>query len=119
MERLRTPLLLNAIYILLIGLSALSPGLVSGIYGYEVRDPGVLLVLSAAFLGFGVVLWAIAGNPEKYGGLALPVAVSLGIFIVFLLWGWVRGLFTARNVLVPLVIDIVLAIWIWSAKTKS
>lgn len=119
MEKLRMPLLVTAIYILLLGLSALSPSVVRGVFGYEVKDGGVLLVLSATFLGFGVVLWSIAGDPEEYGGLALPVVISLVIGIVFVLWGWVNGVFTARNVVLPLIIDIVLVGWIWSARTKS
>jgi hypothetical protein len=117
-EKLRTPLQVNAIYILLIGLSTLTPGLVRAVFGYDVRDPGVLLVLSAAFLGFGVVLWGIASDPEKHGRLAVSVFVALIIAIVFLLWGWLAHMFTARNVLIPLIIDIVLAAWIWSARPK-
>lgn len=113
------PLLLNAIYVLLLGLTTLSPGLVRTIFGYDVKDPGVLLVLSAAFLGFGVVLWGIASDVEKYEGLAMSVFIALVISIVFLLWGWASNMFTARNVLVPLIIDVVLAVWIWSARTKS
>lgn len=119
MEKLRTPLQINAIYILLIGLSTLAPGLVRAIFGYEVKDPGVLLVLSATFLGFGIVLWSIASDPGKYGGLATSIVIALLLFIVFLVWGWLAGLFTPRNVLIPLIIDIILAIWIWSAKQKS
>ena len=41
------------------------------------------------------------------------------VAIVFLLLGWSRGLYTARNALVPLIINIVLAAWLWSAKPKS
>ncbi len=119
MEKLRTPLLVNAIYILLMGLSTLSPGLVRAVFGYDVKDPGVLLVLSAAFLGFGVVLWGIASDPEKYGGLAISVVIALVIAIVFLLWGWLAKMFTARNVLIPLIINVVLAAWIWSARPRS
>jgi hypothetical protein len=118
-EKLRMPLLLTAIYILLIGLCTLSPALVRGVFGYEVKDAGVLLVLSAAFLGSGVVLWSIAGDPGKYGNLAVPVFIYLVIFIVFLLWGWVNHLYTFRNVVIPLLINVVLAVWIWSSKTRS
>ena len=119
MEKLRMPLLLAAIYILLIGLSTLSPALVRGIFGYEVKDAGVLLVLSAAFLGSGVMLWSIASDPVKYGTLAVPVFIYLVIFIVFLLWGWASHLYTFRNVVIPLIINVVLAVWIWSARTRS
>ena len=119
MQKLRTPLLLTAIYILLIGLSTLSGRLAGAIYGYEVRDPGVLRILSASFLGFGVVLWAVSADPEKHGGLTTSVVAALAIFIIFLLWGWGTGLYTARNVLLPLIIDVVLGAWLWSAKARG
>ncbi len=119
MEKLRVPLWVNTIYFFLVGLSAFSPSVVSSLYGYEVKDQGILLVLSAALLGTGVILWGIASNPEKHGGLASVVVISLVIFIVFFLWGWARNLFTLRNVAIPLIIDIVLAAWIWSARARS
>jgi hypothetical protein len=119
MDRLRAPLMISAVYALLLGLSTLSSSVVSSVFGYDVKDPGVLLVLSAAFLGFGVVLWGIAGDVEKHGGLATSVAAAFAIFTVWLAYGWARGLFTARNVLVPLIIDLVLFFWIWSARPKS
>ncbi len=119
MEKLKTPLMIGAIYILLLGVSTLSPSLVSTVFGYDVKDPGVLRVLSGVLLGFGAVLWAIAGAVDKYGGLATAIVVSLVIGILFLLWGWLEGLYTARNVLVPLVINVVVAVWIWSAKPKA
>lgn len=119
MRNLRTALYLDAIYLFLLGVSTLSPSLTSTVFGYEVRDPGVLLVLSSVFLGFGAVVWTMAANSEKYGGLASAVVVALVIGAVFVAWGWARGLFTARNALVPLIINIVLAVWIWSARPRA
>ena len=119
MEKLRTPLMVGAVYILLLGISTLSPSLVRTVFGYDVKDAGTLLVLSSVFLGFGWVLWTVAADTQKYGGLASAVVVALAIGAVFLLWGWARHLFTARNALVPLVINSGLVGWIWSAKPKS
>lgn len=112
--------MLNGIYLILLGLATLSPGIAGGVFGYEVKDPGVLLVLSGVFLGFGVVVWVMSTNTEKYGGLATALFVSLIISIVFLLWGWfVSKNFTARNAAVPLIINVILAVWIWTARPKS
>lgn len=119
MQKLRTPVLIYSIYLLLLGLSSLSPSLVSSIFGYEVQDPGLLRVLSATFLAFGVVVWGIASNLEKYGGLATVLFIGLVILTIFGLWGWVGGLYTARNVLVPVIINVVLAVWIWTARPKA
>ncbi len=119
MEKLRTPLMVNAVYLILLGLATLTPGLTNALFGYEARDPGVLLVLSGIFFGYGVVVWSIASDAKKYGGLASAQVVALAIGIVFLIWGWVRGDFTPRNALVPLIINIILAGWMWSARPKA
>jgi hypothetical protein len=117
-EKLKTPLMANAVYLLLLGLVTLSPNLVSSIFGYDVRDAGVLLVLSSVLLGFGVVVWTVSASPEKYGGLATSIVVGIAIGLVFLLYGWMQGIFTLRNVGLPIIIDVVLAGWLWSAKPK-
>ncbi len=119
MEKLRLPVMLDAIYCILLGLATLSPSLAAGIFGHEGKDPALLLTLSGLLLGFGVVIWFIAGDIEKYGGLATALVFALLISAVFLVWAWTTNLFTARTALVPLIINVVLAIWIWSAKPKS
>lgn len=40
MDRLRTPLMVDAIYISLLGVATLSPSLARTVFGYEVKDPG-------------------------------------------------------------------------------
>jgi len=118
-ERLRVPLWVNTIYLLLVGIATFSPGFVSSIFGYEVKDAGVLLVLSASLLGTGVIFWGIAGDPAKHGSLASVIVLANVIAIVFMLWGWtILHLFTLRSVGVPLVIEVVLAAWIWSARPR-
>ena len=119
MEKLGMPLKIGAIYGILLGLATISPSLATSIFGHEGKDPGVLLTLSGLFLGFGVVVWTIAGDVQKYGGLATAYVIALIISAVFLIWAWAAGMFTARTALVPLIINLVLAGWIWSAKPKS
>jgi hypothetical protein len=118
-QKLRTPLLANAIYLVLLGIATLAPSLTRSVFGYDVKDPGVLLVLSGIFLGYGLVVWGIASDVEKHGGLALFQVIALVIGSVFLIWGWAGNLFTVRNALVPLIINIVLVVWIWSARPKA
>lgn len=119
MERLRTPLMVNAVYVLLIGLISLSSSAVRAVFGYQVMDRGVLLVFSGSDLGLGVILWGIASEPEKHGGLWKFVVTGIAIATLALLVGWGRHLFTARNVLVPIIINLILLIWIWSARPRT
>ena len=119
MERLRVPLLVTALYFLILGACSLSASIVLSLFDYTVNDIGELLVISAAFLGFGVVLWAIANEPARHESLITPVIASLIIFIIFLLWGWVRHVYTIRNILPPVAIDIVLVVWIWASRGQT
>ncbi len=119
LEKLRTPVTVNAIYIILLGLITLSPGMVSTVFGYAVQDQGVLRVLSATLLGLGVLLWGIASNVGKYGGLAMYIVVGNVIGTLWLLWGWAGHLLTLRNAGVPIVINVILAAWVWSARPKA
>ena len=120
MEKLRTPLRVEAVYLVLLCISTLSPSLAMSVFGgTEVKDVGVLLTLSGVFLGFGVVVWTVANNTEKYGGLATAFAIALLISAVFLAYTWATKQFTARTALVPFIINLVLAYWIWSSKPKS
>jgi hypothetical protein len=119
MEKLRVPLLVNAFYYAILGASALSASVVLTLFDYAVRDIGELLVLSAAFLGLGVVVWGIASDPARHEKLIAPVIAALVIFTVFLLWGWARHLYTERNVLPPIAINVVLVAWISASRRQT
>lgn len=119
MDKLRTPLWIQAIYTILVGVVAFSPSLVRSVFGYEVKDEGVSLLLSGILIGFGIVIWVVASNTAKYGGLAPVLAVSLLVGALFTVFGWARALYTTRNALVPLIINVGLAVWIWWARPKS
>jgi len=118
MDKLKVPLYVNALYFLILGVSALSASVVLTIFDYEVKDAGVLLVTAGAFLGFGAVLLGIASDPAKHGSLVGPIMISLMILVVFLMWGWIRHMYTARNVVAPIAIDLALIVWMWSSRKQ-
>jgi hypothetical protein len=119
MERLRVPLMVNALYFLILGAASLSASVVLALFDYTANDTGELLVLSAAFLGFGVVLWAIASDPPKHEKLVTPIITALVIFIVLLLWGLAKHVYTVLSVVPPLAINGALAVWIWSSRRQT
>ena len=119
LQELKLPLQLAATYALLAGLTLLSRTLVKLVFGYTVVDRGMMLVLAGAFLGLGVILWAIARAPEKYAGLAPAVVGSLAISLASLLVAWASELLTIRNVLAPVIIDAALIACIWSARLRT
>jgi hypothetical protein len=66
-----------------------------------------------------VVLWGIASDPAKHEKLIASIIAALVIFVVFLLWGWARHLYTARNVLPPIAINVILIVWIWASCRQT
>ncbi len=119
MEKLRTPIQVVAVYYLLLGFATITPSIASAVFDYPVKDTGVLMALSGAFLGIGVLVRGIAGDPQKYAGLASSLVTLLVIAVVFNVWALVGGTLTARQLLVPLIIDIALIVWLWSARPKG
>lgn len=113
------PLLVSALYYLILGSCALSASVVLAVFDYTVNDTGELLVISAAFLGFGIVLWSIASDPAKHQSLITSIIAALGVFSIFLMWGWARHVYTVRNVLPPLAINVALAVWIWASWREA
>lgn len=111
-DRLRVPLVMTAIYFLLLGLCTLSPAVVRAVFGYVTGNPGVLSILSASFLGSGIVLWNIAGAPQRHRNLPRAVVAYLALFMALLLSGWAGGLYTTQAFAVPLVAGALLAGWI-------
>ncbi len=45
MEKLRTPFMINAIYLILLGLSTLTPSLAQSVYGASLATPSATAVL--------------------------------------------------------------------------
>ncbi len=59
-----------------------------------------------------------ASEVEKYGGLAWVFIFGLLPSAVDLIYFWVGGFYTAQNVLIPIVINVALAAWIWFAQSR-
>src|SRR2546430_16933978 len=119
LEKLRTPITVNAVYILLLGLITLSPGMVSSVFGYAVGDAGVLRVLSGTLLGLGVLLWGIASNVSKYGGLAMHGVIAAAIGKLWLGGGWAGHPVALAHAGVPLILNLVLPAWWRSTHRHS
>lgn len=118
-NRLRLPLWIAGILALLYGLISLSPSLASSVFGYDVKDPGLLAISAGLFISLGIITIAVASNVDRYGGLATAFVLVQIVGIIILLWKWLEGVFTARNALVSLIIAVILAVWIWSARPQS
>ncbi len=117
--RLRTPLLVSGVYAIVVGILLLIPPWAAAVFEYPTKDPAADSGWGASVIGIGLILIAAAGDAAKYGGLVWAFAVGLLLTVLDLVYFWITGVYTARNVLAPIVINIALAAWIWSARPKQ
>ena len=119
MDSLKWALWIAGILSLLYGLISLSPDWVRTVFDYQVNDTGLLALVAGLFISLGIVLVAAASNTPKYGGLAPVFALAHVVGIIILAWQLSVGVFTMRNALIPLILNAILAVWIWVARPKA
>lgn len=118
-RKLRTPLLLNGIYGIITGLLLFFPSLGAAVFAYQVKDAAVVSGWGVDVMTIGLLALVAASDVEKYGGLAWVFAFGLLLGAVDLVFYWVGGAYAARNVLAPVIINVVLAAWIWVARPSE
>jgi uncharacterized membrane protein len=118
-SRLHTALLVNGIYAVVVGILLLFPAWAAAVFAYPTKDPAADSGWGASIIGIGLVVLGAASDTAKYGGLAWAFVVGLLLIALDLVYFWATGIYTARNVLLPILINIALAAWIWSARPKE
>lgn len=116
--KLRTPLLVDAIYTVLVGLLLLFPSLAASVFAYAIKDAAVTSGWGTGIITLGVLAWVAASDVQKYAGMVWAFVLGLVLAAIDLAYFWATGAYTARNVLAPIVINLALAAWIWSARPK-
>lgn len=117
-SRLRTALLVNGVYAVVVGILLLIPKWAAAVFDYPTLDPAADSGWGATTIGTGLIVLGAASDAAKYGGLAWAFVTGLLVIALDLIYFWVTGIYSARNVLIPILINIVVAAWIWSARPK-
>ncbi len=105
---LRSALLVDGIYAIIVGLALFFPSLAAGIFARPVKDAAVTSGWGTGIITIGLLAIAAASDVSKYGGLAWAFVVGLLLAAIDLIYFWVTGAYTARNVLAPIIINVVL-----------
>lgn len=117
-SRLRTPLLVDGVYVIVVGILLLFPSLASSVFAYPTKDAAVASGWGAALITLALLAFVAASDVAKYGGLAWVFVAGLLLSVLDLAYYWYTGAYGARQVLAPVVINLVLAAWIWTARPK-
>ncbi len=115
---LRTALLVTGIYTIIVGILLFFPSWAASVFARPVRDAAVTSGWGTGLITIGLLALA-ATDVEKHGSLAWAFIVGLLLAAVDLIYFWTTGAYTPRNVLAPIIINVVLAAWIWSARPKG
>jgi len=115
----RNALLVDGVYAIVVGILLLFPSLGASVFARPPQDPPVVSGWGTSLIGVGIIALAAASDVAKYGGLAWAFALGLLLSAINLVYFWATGAYTLRTVLAPIVINIVLAVWIWTARPKG
>ncbi len=116
---MRPALLVDGVYGIVVGVLLLFPSWGAVVFGRQVTDAAVISGWGTSIIFTGLVALVAASDVTKYGGLAWVFVAGLLLAAVDLIYFWATGTYTARTVLVPVILNIVLAGWIWSARAKG
>ncbi len=116
---MRNALLVNGVYAIVVGILLLFPSLGASVFARPLQDAPVVSGWGTSLIGVGIIALAAASNVSKYGGLAWAFAVGLALSAINLIYFWATGSYTLRTALVPIVINVALAVWIWTARPKG
>jgi hypothetical protein len=115
---MRMALQVNAAYAMVAGVLLLFPAWGSAVFARPIMDAAVVSGWGADVITIGLLAYVASTNIAKYGGLAWVFVVGLLLSTVDLAYFWATGAYAARTVLVPVVIQVVLAVWIWTSRGK-
>lgn len=115
MLNLRIPMLLSGIYITFTGLVLLFPAFASRLLDRPIGDPAIMSGAGSAILPIGLLAFAIALNVRRYGRLAWFFVLALGFGAANVIVYWLQGAYDVRTALLPVAVDIGLALWIFIA----
>ncbi len=116
---MRTALLVDGVWVVLAGVALLFPSVGAAVFGYAVKDPAIFSGWGSSLVILGVIALVAAGDVERYGRLAWVFVGGLVLTVVDMAYFWAVGEYTARTALAPIVINAVLAVWIWAVRPKG
>lgn len=114
----RTALWILAVYALVVGFLELFPSLSVPVFGRPITDPAIESAWGVSLLTLGALIITVAMNVQKYGDLAWIFATSLLLGAADNAYFWAKGAFDARTIAAPIIINLVLATWIWFTRPR-
>lgn len=116
---MRTALQVNAAYAVVVGVLLLVPNWASIVFARPITDVAVTSGWGTSLIVIGLLAYVASTDLMKHGSLAGVFVLGLLLTALDLAYFWAKGDYTARTILVPVIINVVLAVWIWTARGKA
>jgi hypothetical protein len=116
---MRTALQVNAAYAVVVGVLLLVPNWASIVFARPITDVAVTSGWGTSVIVLGLLSYVASTDLMKHGSLAGVFVLGLLLTALDLAYFWAQGDYTARTILVPVIINVVLAVWIWTARGKT
>lgn len=113
-----TALRVGGVYLLVVGILLLIPAWGAAVFGRQMADPAVASGWGVALLALGLIQYGAASNAAAAAVIAMPMIFGYLVTTLDVIYYWYTGDYTARNVLVPIILNVALAIWIWMGRTR-
>lgn len=116
---MRTALQVNAAYAVIVGVLLLVPNWASIVFARPITDVAVTSGWGTSVIVLGLLAYVASTDLMKHGSLAGVFVLGLLLTALDLAYFWAKGDYTARTILVPVIINVVLAVWIWTTRGKE
>lgn len=113
-----TALRVGGIYGFLAGIVLLIPSWAAAVFDRPIADAAVTSGWGAALIALGLIQYAAAATAAAGAAVAMPLIVGYLLTAVDLIYYWYTGDYTARNVLVPIILNVAVAAWIWMGRSR-
>ncbi|HEX7004755.1 MAG TPA: hypothetical protein VF168_11285 [Trueperaceae bacterium] len=118
-DPLRLPLTIAAAYVLIAGVVLLFPSVSQAVFGRTTLDPAVETLYGVALVNIGAIYAVLVGQKQRSSSLVWIQIGGLLLAAVVMVLYWSMGDFSARTILVPILLNLLLGVWIGAQTSKA
>lgn len=113
------PLAILGVYAFVAGVIELFPSVAEAVFGRPVIDPAIEATWGTTLIAVGILALLTARRPRELAVVAWVLVLALVLGSGAYVYYWIAGGYDARTILVPLVLNLVLAAWIGATLAPS
>ncbi|GGO40944.1 hypothetical protein [Deinococcus humi] len=109
----------TSIWLVVAGLALLFPTLGNQVFDLKLTNWGIASEYGGVLVGIGALYWYFSMDAERYAPTMALIAVGLMLNVIVNLYWWSVGHYTVQSAGFNVVINTLLAGWLWTVKPRS